>query len=92
MFKGDYLRVLTPETIDGVNLKYRNNRPVYKEAHLPLSARKHIERKNAKLPEQLRKKIELVSSYAPPPPEQETIEQEQPTATETNKRTSPRRR
>lgn len=60
-FNGNYLRVLTPQTIDGINLAYdANQRPIFKETHLPLTARKHLERKNEKLPAQLKKKIELV--------------------------------
>lgn len=60
-FKGNYLRVLTPQTIDGINLAYdKQNRPILKETHLPVTALKHLERKNEKLPIQLRKKIELV--------------------------------
>lgn len=66
-FNGNYLRVLTPQTIDGINLAYdANQRPIFKETHLPLTARKHLERKNEKLPAQLKKKIEVVDveSYA----------------------------
>lgn len=59
-FDGPYLRVLTPETIDGINLRMVNERIVYKESHLPLSAKKHLERKNNKLPTHLRHKIEVV--------------------------------
>lgn len=62
----DYLRVLTPVTTDGVNLKYANGQPVYREDHLPVTSEKMIEKKNMQLPEHLRKKIEYVSSYNPP--------------------------
>lgn len=59
-FDGPYLRVLTPETSDGVNLMMVKDKKVYRESHLPLTARKHLERKNLKLPEHLRHKIEEV--------------------------------
>jgi hypothetical protein len=59
-FDGPYLRVLTPETIDGINVKMMNDRVVFKESHLPLTAKKHLERKNLKLPKHLQKKIEVV--------------------------------
>lgn len=62
MFKGDYLRVLTPITSDGVQLAVVDGQVQYREDHLPLTARKTLERKNAKLPESLRKKIEVVSN------------------------------
>jgi hypothetical protein len=41
-FDGPYLRVLTPETIDGINVKMMNDRVVFKESHLPLTAKKHL--------------------------------------------------
>jgi hypothetical protein len=67
-FKGDYLRVLSPVTTNGVMPKIGpDGRIQYKEDHLPVSARKILERKNMKLPEQLRKKIELVQAYQPKP-------------------------
>lgn len=72
-FNGNYLRVLTPQTIDGINLAYdANHRPIFKETHLPLTARKHLERKNEKLPAQLKKRIEVVDveSYVP---QEETV-------------------
>jgi hypothetical protein len=58
-----YLRVMTPQTIDGTNLKYdAKNRVVEREDHLPLTARKHLERENDQLPAQLRHRIEEVSN------------------------------
>lgn len=62
MFKGDYLRVLTPETIDGVVPKTVNGRVVYKESHLPVTARKFIEKKNLKRPDHLKHQITLISA------------------------------
>ena len=66
MFKGDYLRVLTPVTSDGVSLVTVNDRIKYREDHLPLSAQKMLEKKNEKLPTSLRKKIEVVSDHVKP--------------------------
>lgn len=65
-----YLRVLTPQTIDGVNLKYAEGgeRVLFKETHLPLTARKHLEAENANLPQQLKHKIEVVVSAEPVKP------------------------
>lgn len=61
-FKGNYLRVLTPKTTDGVNLVLDNDTRVYKEDFLPLSARRDLELQNKYLPDVLKKKIEVVSS------------------------------
>jgi len=62
-FKGDYLRVLSPRTSDGVNVMFdEDERRVYKEDFLPLSAKKDLELQNEKLPDQLKKKIMVVSS------------------------------
>lgn len=66
LFKGDYLRVMSPVTIDGMVAKIGNDgRQEYKEDHLPVSALKGLERRNLKYPPHLRKKIELVSGYKP---------------------------
>lgn len=68
-FPGDYLRILTPQTTDGVNLKYGvDQKPVYKEMHLPLSARKQMEKKNEKRPLHLRHIIEHVTTALPVKP------------------------
>lgn len=65
-FKGDYLRVMSPVTTNGmVNQFGPDGRPLYKEDHLPVTARKALEKRNLKLPENLRKKIELVPAYKP---------------------------
>jgi hypothetical protein len=62
-----YLRVSTPQTTDGTNLKYdAKQRIVMKETHLPLTARKHLERENSVLPVHLQHIIEEVSNEAPP--------------------------
>lgn len=54
-FSGSYLRVLTPKTQNGViPLQGPDGRVVYKESHLPLTARKYLDRKNKKLPQYLK--------------------------------------
>lgn len=68
LFKGEYLRVLSPVTTDGTTPKIgHDGRMIYKEDHLPVTALKMLEKKNLKLPEHLRKKIELVPGYRPQP-------------------------
>lgn len=64
-FKGAYLRVETPRTIDGTVPLIIDGIQQYKESHLPLSARKSLERKNERLPGHLRHKIEEVGGEAP---------------------------
>lgn len=59
--QGTYLRILTPETINGVYPKMGlDGRQSFKETHLPLSARTVMERLNRKLPDALKKRIEVV--------------------------------
>lgn len=82
-----YLRVLTPQTTDGTNLRYdeSNERAIKKETHLPLTARKFLEAENEQLPDQLKHKIEVVDGEEPAPikqrgkpgpkPKGETIEE-----------------
>lgn len=60
-FQGEYLRILTPRTKDGVNLKYDSNlQPTYKESHAPITALKHFEKENAIRPDQVKHIIEHV--------------------------------
>lgn len=62
-FKGPYLRVTTPKTTNGVIPLIENGTPQYEETFLPLTAKKHLERKNirvAKLFPHLVAKIEIV--------------------------------
>lgn len=61
-FKSSYLRVVTPVTEDGNRPKLFNGQQVYKETALPLSAKKHLDEQNRKLPAHLKKIIEIVSS------------------------------
>lgn len=60
VFKGNYLRVSTPRTTDGVTPQMKDDKLVYKEDFLPLSALKDLNEQNLKLPEILKKKIEVV--------------------------------
>lgn len=64
--KGSYLRVLTPITSDGISPVTENDKIKYREDHLPLTAKKMLEAKNAKLSPHLRKKIEEVNEYSQP--------------------------
>jgi hypothetical protein len=61
MLKGSYLRVLTPITTNGTNIKLEKGVAQYKETFLPLTAKKELEAQNRSLPEHLRKEIEVVS-------------------------------
>lgn len=60
--KGDYLRVSKPLTSDGVNLIVKDDKMQYKEVFLPLRSQKHIERKNERLGNNLKMKIEVVKN------------------------------
>ena len=63
VFKGNYLRVSTPVTIDGVTPQTdADDRIVYKETFLPLSAEEHLRKQNEKLPPILKKKLEVVKN------------------------------
>ncbi len=71
-FTGSYLRILTPQTIDGINVKYDKEREViYKESHVANTkvARKYYEKANLKRPAQLRHIVEVVGEeeYKPTP-------------------------
>lgn len=68
LFKGSYLRVLTPKTSDGNVPLTKNNQVQYKETQLPLSARKALERENAKRPNHLKHQIEVVEDFDAPAP------------------------
>lgn len=48
-FKGNYLRVLTPRTTNGVVPKLINGEQQWKETFLPITAKKQIEKKNNRL-------------------------------------------
>lgn len=67
VFKGGYLRITTPETTNGI-IPATNEQGQVKtfETFLPLSARKHMERENARLEKaghkHLKHKIETVGA------------------------------
>lgn len=61
---GHYLQVLTPQTIDGNVPLMVNGKQQYKESHLPLTARKRMEARNAKRPPHLRHIINEVSPHS----------------------------
>lgn len=47
--KGAYLRVTTPVTTNGILPLIENGQQKYEETFLPLTAKKHLERKNIRL-------------------------------------------
>lgn len=63
-FTGEYLRVLTPKTTNGLIPKLKDGQQVFKETHLPMSAKKKIEGRNNRLKKRgfghLQAKIEVV--------------------------------
>lgn len=61
--KEGYLRVTSPLTIDGVRPKYdQRGQMMYKETELPLTAKKYMDEQNRKLPDHLKKKIEVIKA------------------------------
>ena len=81
MFKsGQYLRVTTPKTENGIIPATINGVVQTKETHLPVTARKAIERKNNRLIKNgfkhLTAKIELVTSEPKPVIDQSKVELE----------------
>lgn len=72
-FQGTYLRVSTPETVNGLVPKIGpDGQVVYKETFLPLSAKKSLEAKNQRLIKKghghLKMIIEQVSDTPAPQP------------------------
>lgn len=59
-FQGDYLRILTPQTVNGIVPEMKNGQQVYKESHAELGARKEFEKENLKLPDHLKHILEDV--------------------------------
>ncbi len=59
-FKGDFLSVRTPKTTDGVLPKIVDGKQQYKTTSLPLTAKKHLERMNKKLPDHLKMTWEVM--------------------------------
>lgn len=65
-FTEDHLRVQKPQTSNGINpVVGPDGKIAYKTVFLPITAKKFLEKKNAKLPEHLRTKIEVVPGYKP---------------------------
>lgn len=63
MIKGDCLRVLSPKTEDGNRPRIGpDGRIVYKEEFLPLTAKRALDRQNNRLPNHLKKVIEVVTT------------------------------
>ena len=63
-FSNDFLRITKPVTKDGVNLIYKDDKPVFKEHHAPIVAKTAFERRNKALPDHLKLKIEVVKGEA----------------------------
>lgn len=62
IFPNGTIRVLTPVTEDGNRPKLdANGQRIWKEDHFPASAQKAFERRNSRLPDHLKKKIERMS-------------------------------
>lgn len=85
-FNADYIRVEKPVTKDGRTLMYDDQRrPIFKSIDLPISAKKELEKRNEKLPEELRLKITVMKDEAvkrpipvvPPPPDTVSFTPEQ---------------
>jgi hypothetical protein len=75
-----YLEVHVPQTTNGTLLAYDSNQqPIYKKKFLPLTAKKRLEQRNARLPAHLRLNIVVKTNQpsepipAPKPVETGTI-------------------
>lgn len=68
-YNGPYLRVLTPRTKNGTELLIDETTGAtqYREAHLPITARRKLESLNKNLPQYLRKQIEVINPVAQQP-------------------------
>jgi hypothetical protein len=62
IFPKGTIRVVSPVTEDGNRVKIdpQTDRPVYREDFFPLTAKRLFEEQNNKLPQHLRKKIEVL--------------------------------
>lgn len=60
IFPKGTLRVVSPVTVDGNRPKIVDGKQVYKETYLPKTAKKALDNQNKRLPEHLRKKIEIL--------------------------------
>lgn len=65
-FQGEYLRVLKPVTVDGLNVAMDDEfRGQFKEVHLPITALPDLELKNSKLPPAQKMRITRVNGQEP---------------------------
>lgn len=60
LFGNTYLRVLTPITTNGVNPRISDGQVEYRETYLPYTAKRHLDELNMKLPDHLKKQIEVI--------------------------------
>lgn len=60
IFPKGTLRVVSPVTVDGNRPKIVDGMQVYKETYLPKTAKRSLDNQNKRLPEHLRKKIEVL--------------------------------
>lgn len=70
IFPKGTLRVVSPVTEDGNRPKIVDGLPVYKETYLPTTAKRALERQNNRLPNHLKKKIEVLDEDYAIEPEQ----------------------
>lgn len=69
IYEGDWLQVLSPRTVDGnVAMTDEKNQVMFKEAHLPITAKAPLEEQNRILPKHLQKQINIIKFVPPPPP------------------------
>ena len=67
IFPKGTLKVVSPVTEDGNRPKIVNGMPVYKETFLPKTAKRMLDVQNNRLPNHLKKKIEVLDEdYAEP--------------------------
>jgi hypothetical protein len=65
--KEQHLRVKTPITTDGLTLAYDSfQRPKYSITHLPITAKAALEKANKRLPNHLKKIIEIIDPIEAP--------------------------
>jgi hypothetical protein len=78
IFPKGTLRVVSPVTEDGNRPKIVDGMPVYKETFLPKSAMRNLQRQNDRLPNHLKKKIELLTDDYVEPTQGEQVVAEKP--------------
>lgn len=65
-----HIVVSTVLTTDGISPVVIDDVIQYKETHLPLTAKKMLDKKNEKLPDSLKMKIKIVEGEAPGTPQE----------------------